>query len=114
MATAPTNEAGLVRAIVRDIKAAYPDAWVFKVHGNPMQKAGVPDLLVALDGRLVGIEVKFQRPGESSTHAYGRVSELQWSEIESLRVAGCTADAVLSSEEALGLIREATGREPAS
>lgn len=107
MVNKATNETGLVKSITRTILATYPDAWTFKVHGNPMQRAGVPDILVAVEGRLIGLEVKFQRPGESREHALGRVSDLQWNEITKMRRAGCAADVVLTAEEALAVIREA-------
>lgn len=107
MVNKATNEAGLVKSIIRTIKAEYPEAWFLKVHGSPMQRAGVPDILVVVDGRLIGLEVKFQRPGESVEHALGRVSALQWNEIDKMRRAGCAADAVLTAEEALAVIRGA-------
>lgn len=33
-------------------------AFVFKVHGNEMMMAGLPDLIVCHEGRFLGIEVK--------------------------------------------------------
>ena len=97
----PTNEAGLVKAIVRAVKKRHPSAWVMKVHGSPVQMAGVPDLLVCLDGYLYAFEVKFQRPGESAAHAYGRVSPIQQAQIDALNASGATALAVLSVDEVL-------------
>lgn len=100
----PSNETGLVRTIVRDVAKAYPDAWVFKVHGSPVQMVGVPDLLIVVQGRLIGAEVKHQKPGESREHALGRASGPQLRQIGLLRKAGAVADVVLSSEETLALI----------
>ena len=37
-------------------------AFVFKVHGGPQMMAGLPDLIVCINGRFVGIEVK--QPGQ--------------------------------------------------
>jgi len=43
----------------------YPDLWSMKVHGSPMQRAGVPDYLILYRGKTLFIEVK--RPGEQPT-----------------------------------------------
>lgn len=32
--------------------------WWLKTHGGPFQRSGLPDVLVALGGRLVGVELK--------------------------------------------------------
>lgn len=39
--------------------------WWTKLHGGPMQRAGLPDLLIVYEGRTIFCEVK--RPGESPT-----------------------------------------------
>lgn len=103
----PTNENGLVLQIVKAIKTKYPEAWVFKVHGGPMQVAGIPDLLILVNGLLIGAEAKFQRPGESEAHARGRATPIQRNQIEKIRRAGGVADVVLSVEETLELIERA-------
>lgn len=102
----PSNESGLVAAICRRISRDYPEAWQFKVVGNPYQMTGVPDLLLCVAGRFVGIEVKFQRPGESFEHAMGRVSSRQWVQIWKIRQAGGTAGWACSVEMAMELIEE--------
>ena len=33
-------------------------AWVYKTHGGPFAKAGVPDILACYKGRFIGIEAK--------------------------------------------------------
>jgi hypothetical protein len=99
----------LVAAIVREVRANWPEAWTFKVHGNPYQAAGAPDLLVIVRGLLVGIEVKARRRGESYAHAMERVTLRQWSRIEDLRRAGATAGPALSVDEAVALVRHALG-----
>lgn len=103
----PTNENGLLQQIVKAVKTKYPNAWVFKVHGGPMQVAGIPDLLIVVQGRIIGAEVKFQRPGESESHARGRATTLQINQINKIRAAGGTADVVLSIDETLALIEQA-------
>lgn len=97
-------ETRLVRRIVTAIEDRYPDAWVRKVHGGPYQHAGIPDLLVCVNGKLVGLEVKHQKPGESEGHARGRATELQRAEIKAMYEAGAIAGVVLSVEEALELV----------
>jgi len=104
---APTNENGLLLTIVKAVKTKYPHSWVFKVHGGPMQVAGIPDLLILVDGRMIGAEVKFKRPGESEAHARGRATPIQRNQIEKIRAAGGVADVVLSIDETLALIEQA-------
>lgn len=104
-------ETKLVTKIKKAIEAAYPEGWVMKVTGGPYQMAGVPDLLVCIEGRLIGIEVKKQRGGESELHARSRVTPLQVAQLEKLRRAGATAGVVLSVEEALDLIDSEFAKE---
>lgn len=100
----PVNETGLVKQIVKAVRAEYPRAWVFKVHGGPMQMTGVPDLIFCIEGLLVGCEVKFKRPGESVTHARQRTTQNQRVQIQRINRAGGIAGTVISPEEALDLI----------
>lgn len=102
--SAYTSEKGVVAAIVTAIRKNYPTAWIFKVVGGPFQMSGVPDLLVCVEGLLVGLEVKFQRPGESRNAALSRVTQRQAAVIRDIRAAGGTADAVLTPHEALSVI----------
>lgn len=99
-----TNEKGLQANIVKAIRREYVDAWIMKVHGSPYQMTGVPDLLVVVSGRLIGIEVKFPRPGESTEGTLSRVSPGQWAQIKRIRMAGGVAGPALSVDSALSLI----------
>lgn len=101
-----SNEGTLVAAIRKAILAEYPTAWTFKVHGSPYQMAGVPDLLVCIDGKLLGLEVKHQKPGESREHAEGRVSPQQHFQMDAIRRAGGTAAVVMSVDESLAAIEK--------
>jgi len=69
-------------ALVKKLKdtLASRGYWVMKIHGSPMQIAGVPDLLAIKDGRAVWIEAKT---------AEGVVSKLQEYTMTKLRAAGC-------------------------
>jgi len=107
----PTNEGALTAAIQKEIHARWPSAWQFKVVGSPYQMAGVPDLLLCIEGRLIGLEVKFIRPGESHAHAMERTSPQQRVQIDRIRVAGGGAATVTSIPEAMAVIEEALTRE---
>jgi hypothetical protein len=99
-----TNETGLVKAIVRAVKKQHPAAWIMKVHGGPMQMAGIPDLLICVNGLLVGAEAKHQKPGESEAHARGRATPIQRNMIHLINTAGGMAGVVLTPQETLDLI----------
>lgn len=95
----------LVAAIRQEIKARYPQALIFKIHGGPMQVTGIPDLLVFESGRTFGLEVKVKRVGESVEKARLRMTPRQKALIHSLRAAGITADCVTSPAEALAVMQ---------
>lgn len=72
-----------------------PRVWWFKVHGHPYQRAGVPDILLCVDGRLAALELK--RPGSRE-----RPSPAQLVQLRAIHAAGGWT-AVLND---LDLIRE--------
>jgi hypothetical protein len=100
----PGPERELVLAIVKAVAAHWPDAWVFKVMGHPGQQVGVPDLLVCVDGRLTGLEVKARRGTESVDAARRRVTLTQRAQLDKLHRAGAAAAVVVSVEEALAAV----------
>lgn len=104
---APTNEAGLVTSIVKAVLKRHPTAWIFKVHGGPMQMAGVPDLLFCIDGILIGAEAKFNRPGESLEYTRSRATPGQRLQIQRIIAAGGMAGVVTSIPETFDLIDRA-------
>lgn len=56
-----TPEARLIAAIVRRLRKRKLEGeplWWVKTHGSPMQRAGVPDLLICHRGRFVAVEAK--------------------------------------------------------
>lgn len=101
------DESGLTGSIMRAIKKAHPTAWVFKVVGHPYQTSGIPDLLVGVDGLLVGIEVKFIAPGESRDHAVSRTTPQQRFQISGINASGAVAGVATSVEEALAIVAKA-------
>lgn len=97
----PQPETVLVGKIRKAILREYPNAFVVKLAGGPYQQSGLPDLLVIVDGRAYGLEVKRQKMGESEEHARGRATVLQLATLEKMREAGAVTAVVLSPEEAL-------------
>ena len=63
----------------------------FKIHGSPMMRVGLPDIVACVEGMFVGLEVK--QPGEDATLIQRRVgdeittSEGQWFVVHSLEEA---------------------------
>lgn len=88
------TEAQLTKQIVESFKkmrTAGKPIWWFKIHGGPMQRAGVPDLAVILDGRTVWLEIKTP---------CGTVSKRQEHEAGLMREAGAAVYVVRSLEDA--------------
>ena len=49
-------ESAVSRSILRWLRGE--GFWATKVHGDPMQERGVPDILACIDGRFLAIESK--------------------------------------------------------
>lgn len=88
MSTKP--ETLLVNNIMDRLEAE--GGWWFKVHGSPMQKAGIPDIIGCWEGRFIGIEVKV---GDNTP------SLLQKEILKCLVRAGAMAGVAYSIQEAL-------------
>ena len=82
-------EAKVQAAIVRYLKTI-PDLWFTKLHGGPMQKAGLPDLCLVLRGFSIWLEVKSED---------GKVTPLQEATMSRIRAAGGTAEVVRSVDD---------------
>jgi hypothetical protein len=104
------NETALVAAIVKAIKKEWPNAFVFKAHGGPMQEPGIPDLLLCIEGLFIGLEVKHQKRTETPEYARSRTTPLQRIQIHRINEAGGMAAVVLTPEEALDTIHRAINR----
>lgn len=100
-------ETRLVGRIKGAIRERYPQAFVEKIHGGAYQRKGLPDLLVVVDGRAIGLEVKAQAPGESEQHARKRATPTQLAVLAAMRRAGAVARVVISTEEALRAVEDA-------
>lgn len=105
------TEGHLQTAVVKAIIRRHPTAWVFHPVGGPFQAAGVPDLLVCVDGLFIGIELKNPRPGETRQAMAERVTPRQRAQIRAINKAGGTAGMASSVEEALELVDRALRRE---
>jgi len=88
-------ETRLRKRIQAAIVAAYPHVWLRKIHGGPMQNAGIPDMLGCLEGYFFGMEIKIQ--GKDAT-------PVQSLEISRIIKAGGQAGIVRSPEEGLNFL----------
>lgn len=70
-------------------------AWAVKIHGSPLQEAGIPDVLACYRGRLVAPELK---AGSNEP------SKIQLRQMQAIRTAGGVSAPVWSVEEALALL----------
>ena len=110
-----SNESGVVEAIRKRIAAEWPTSATWKMHGSIYMETGIPDVLCCVEGRLIFLEVKHRKPGESEARAYGRTSVEQVRQIRRIRAAGGAACTVLDEDGAVKAVREAlTGSTLAS
>lgn len=110
-----SNESGVVEAIRKRIAAEWPTSATWKMHGSIYMETGIPDILCCVEGRLIFLEVKHRKPGESEARAYGRTSVEQVRQIRRIRAAGGAACTVLDEDGAVVAVREAlTGSTLAS
>ena len=72
-----------------------PGVFFYKVHGDPFQTAGLPDLILCVSGRFVGLEVK--QPGKKPT-------PLQTRTLEKIKEAGGASAIVTSLDEVKEII----------
>lgn len=76
MTTPETILKNAVRRYLDERKKTTP-LWYFKIHGGPMQKAGVPDLLVIVCGFPLFVELKAEgeEPEPLQVHVMKKISE---------------------------------------
>jgi hypothetical protein len=104
------DEDKLQAAVIKAILAEWPDAWSFHPLGGMYQKPGIPDLLLCVNGLLIGIELKNPHPGESDQAARERTTPLQRKEIRAINRAGGTARTAITVAEAVATVRAALVR----
>ena len=75
---------GKVDEKLADMQRAGVRIWFLKVHGGPMQRAGVPDFLICVEGYFAAIELK--SPDDDDPQPAPR----QMVELRGIRAAGGT------------------------
>lgn len=83
------GEKAIVNAILKYLKII--GAKAIKIHGTPFSRAGTPDIVGAINGRPLALEVK--RPGEEETR-------IQAHELRKWKEAGAITGVVTSVAEA--------------
>ena len=67
----PTNEKTFMLKFLARLKTKSPEElWWFKVHGEPMQVRGIPDVLICYAGLFFCIEFKIKRHGKIAITPY--------------------------------------------
>lgn len=95
--TFPKKERDFLLSFMAELKKQRTKMWSFKVHGEPMQVRGVPDILMCYEGLFIGLEFKIIRGGSL------KVSPLQAYTIDLIREAGGFA-VVVSWNEATSAV----------
>lgn len=95
MASKP--ETTLQRKIREELLKLFPSLYIIKIHGGMYQEPGIPDLLLCVRGRFIGLEVKI--PGEEPT-------QLQLDHIARIRASGGKAGIVESVNEAIKFVKK--------
>lgn len=67
------SETYIVTATIKYVKHIHKDAVVIKLHGGGYQRAGLPDLYIAVDGISLWVEMK--RDGSDTTATQKRFLE---------------------------------------
>lgn len=90
-------ESALTKKIRQKLDKIYGPSrlWVRKIHGNPYQIRGLPDLIGTYQGYFIAMEVK--KPG-------GRTTDLQAFTMQQIRAAGGYATVIHSVEEAVAFL----------
>jgi hypothetical protein len=60
------RESRLSGKIMRELRQQ-PETFCFKVHGNEMMMAGLPDIVCCFRGRFVGLEVKLPEKRDNTS-----------------------------------------------
>lgn len=89
----PPLESRIVKKILATLRSR-GGFWV-KVHGSPLQIAGIPDIIGCYRGRFVAFEVK--RPG-------GKATKLQAYTMMKIREAGGVTSLIYSADDACQII----------
>ena len=68
----PKKEGAFVKAFMKEVDAQCDrrDIWWCKVHGEPMQRRGIPDIMICYKGVFVAAEFKIMRGGTLKVTPY--------------------------------------------
>lgn len=88
-------ESALTRKMVRELHSR--GAWAVKIHGDPRQRRGLPDIIACYKARFIGIEVKV--PGKERT-----LTPIQSVTLEGIRNAKGLAYVMSSVEQVTALL----------
>ena len=97
----PKAETRIQNQIREKLLERFPGAYLRKIHGNPFQHAGIPDIIGCIQGHFVGLEVKTPQ---------GRTSMIQELEGLSILQADGIHGVVTSPEEAISIIEHGIDR----
>lgn len=91
--------------IMKGIRKHYPDAYVVKISLAHYSTAGIPDVLVILNGHYFGFEIKRPVLRDIDPEHYG-ATKLQLETMHRLEAAGGTCAVVSYPEEAIAVIQK--------
>jgi mevalonate kinase len=74
-------------ADIKDYLKTVDNCFFWKEHGGQFGQAGIPDIIVCLNGRFIALEVKTEK---------GKITVLQEVTLRKIRKAGGTAEVVRS------------------
>jgi Holliday junction resolvase len=92
----PPLESAVVKSILTRLKSR--GGFWFKVYGNPLQVAGLPDIIGCYKGRFVSFEVK--------RDATKKPSRLQTYYLEKIKEAGGRACVIWTVEQAMQVLQD--------
>lgn len=93
------KESEIIAAVKGYLKSV-DNCFFWKEHGAQFGQAGIPDIIVCLEGRFVAFEVKAEK---------GRTTILQEVTLRRIRNAGGTAEVVRSVKEVKAIISQLQG-----
>jgi Holliday junction resolvase len=95
---AKSPESRLQEKIRKAIVSKFPGCYIYKTHGGPMQKKGLPDIVGCINGRFIAIEVKV--PGRENT-----LTEIQKLNLEQIEASGGLAFMSTSVEHSVDTVK---------
>lgn len=89
-------ETKIVTKIREALEIEFPESYFRKIHGNPYQHVGIPDLIGCVQGLFIGLEVKTDT---------GKTSKIQDIEGQLIIKAGGIHGVVTSPDEAVMIVK---------